>query len=210
MNKLKLIGVLGAVVIVGLSGRLGAKGFDYTYAGGGFVSYTPSGGGSSGVGPYLDGSYNFNPHFNVVGGYQYLSYGHGINANDLDVGVGFHTALTTRQPIDFVAEALFLHSQFDISCGLPGCGGASASANGFGLAGGVRWHPMVHKLEIDGLVGLDAYSSCAGCQSSYETVTGAAQYFFTPRLSGIASLSVGTNSYGDQFTVGVNYYFPKP
>ncbi|MHB1543787.1 MAG: hypothetical protein ACYCS1_03085 [Gammaproteobacteria bacterium] len=209
MKNLKRILMIGTLVAVGVGGTLSAKGFDYTYVGGGFVSYTPSG-GSSGTGPYFDGSYNFNPHFNAVAGYQYLSYGQGVNGNDLDLGVGFHTALKTRQPIDLVAEALFLHSQFDVGCGLPGCGGASASANGFGLAGGVRWHPMVRKLEIDGLVGIDTYSGCTGCHSSYETVTGAVQYYFMPHLSGVASVSIGTNSYGDQFTVGVNYYFPRP
>jgi hypothetical protein len=207
MRNLKWALMISAVVALGLGGPLFAKGFNYTYVGGGFVSYTPSG-GSSATGPYLDGSYNFNPHFNVVAGYQYLSYGQGVNGNNLDLGVGFHTALETRQPIDLVVEALFLHTAFDVSCGLPGCGGASASANGFGLAGGVRWHPPVQKLEIDGLVGINTYNSCPGCHSSFETVTGAVQYYFMPHLSGVASLSIGTNSYGDQFTVGVNYYFP--
>lgn len=206
MNHLKRIFCIGAMVAIGMSGPVWAHGFNYTYIGGGFASYSPSG-GSTGTGPYLDGSYNFDPHFNVLAGYQYLGYGGGVNANNLDFGIGFHTALHTQQPLDLVVEGLFLHSEFDVGCPVPGCG-ASASANGFGLVGGVRWHPRVRKLEIDGLVGIDTFSSCAGCQSSYMTITGVAQYYFTTRLSGVASFGVGTNNFGDQFTIGVNYYFP--
>jgi hypothetical protein len=189
-------------------GPVWAQGFQYTYIGGGFASYSPNG-GSSGNGLDLYGSYNFNPHFNFLAGYEYLGYGGGVSTNNLDLGVGFHTPLPTRQPLDFIAEALFLHDEFDVSvCGPFGCASGSNSTSGFEIAGGVRWHPPVRRLEIDGLLGVNTFGSCTDCPfSSAATVTGEAQYYFLKHLSGDAAITVGTNNYGNQFVLGVTYYF---
>jgi hypothetical protein len=200
---------LAAILVLALlSAPVWAQSFHYTYVGGGFASYSPNG-GSSGNGLDLFGSYNFNPHFNFLAGYEYLGYGGGVSANNLDLGVGFHTRLPTRQSLDFIAEALFLHDEFDVSACRPfGCIASSTGTSGFEIAGGVRWHPPLRRLEIDGLLGVNTFGSCTDCPfSSAATVTGEAQYYFLKHLSGDAAITVGTNNYGNQFTLGVTYYF---
>ena len=200
--------VLTALVLAPLLmlGRAQASDFSYTYLGGGYFNYSPSG-GSSGSGPFFDGSYNFQStnrylsHMNILADYSHASYGGGVSGNNYDIGLGGHFGLRSFPHLNILVRILYLHEEFSVSTPF---GSLSASANGLGFAGGVRWQPL-RRVEFDGLLEHDDYG-CTGC-TSYTTLGAQGQYYFTPHLTGLVGVTVGDDSYGDLFRVGVRYYF---
>ena len=140
-------------------------------------------------------------HMNILADYSHASYGGGVSGNNYDIGLGGHFGLRSFPHLNILVRILYLHEEFSVSTPF---GSLSASANGLGFAGGVRWQPL-RRVEFDGLLEHDDYG-CTGC-TSYTTLGAQGQYYFTPHLTGLFGVTVGDDSYGDLFRIGIRYYF---
>lgn len=163
-----------------------ASHFGYTYAEGGYLSENPSGGGSDLTGVFVDGSYELQPHWRIIGDFSNASCC-GITDNRYGAGAGYYTAVTSQ--LDFFADLSFLGQHLT----------NNGSHNGWGIDGGLRFMP-VDKLELDGMV------QHSDVNSTTENTLGVkALYSLTNEWRIFAGYS--NNSDEDDFQIGIRYVF---
>ena len=160
--------------------------FGYTYAEGGYLSENPSGGGSDLTGVFVDGSYELQPNWRILGSFSNASCC-GVTDNRYGAGVGYFTGINDK--IDFIADLSFL-GQHVTNAG---------SHNGWGVDGGLRFM-LAPKFELDGLV------QHTDINSKTENTLGVkGLYSLTDQWRLFAGYS--NNSDEDDFQLGVRYQF---
>jgi hypothetical protein len=121
-----------------------ADGFDYTYVEGGYVS------SSTDIGPFnvdgdglgIRGSIGLNDTLNLFADYSTADFDFGVDTSALDVGAGGHWGL--KDNLDFVGELSWVKLEADSAT-------ASASDDGLGLSGGLRYRAN-DKIELQGML----------------------------------------------------------
>lgn len=160
--------------------------FGYTYAEGGYLSENPSGGASDLTGAFVDGSYELQPNWRVIGQFSNASCC-GSTDNRYGAGAGYYTGIADK--IDFLADLSFLGQHVT----------NNGNHNGWGIDAGLRFMP-VDKLELDGLVQHSDVNS-----DTENTIAVKALYSLTNEWRLFAGYS--NNSDEDDFQVGVRYVF---
>ncbi|HEU4617204.1 MAG TPA: hypothetical protein VFV10_04150 [Gammaproteobacteria bacterium] len=121
-----------------------ADGFDYTYVEGGYLS------SSTDVGPFsvdgdglgIRGSFGLNDTLNLFADYSTEDFDFGVSTSAFDVGAGGHWGL--KDNLDFVGEVAWIRLEAD-------SGNASASDDGLGVSGGLRYRAN-DKVELQGML----------------------------------------------------------
>lgn len=160
--------------------------FGYSYAEGGYLSENPSGGGSDLTGVFVDGSYELQPNWRILGSFSNASCC-GSTDDRYAAGVGYFTGINDK--IDFLADLSFL-GQHVTNAG---------SHNGWGVDAGLRFM-VAPKFELDGLV------QHSDINSRTENTLGVkGLYSLTDQWRLFAGYS--NNSDEDDFQLGVRYVF---
>lgn len=160
--------------------------FGYTYAEGGYLSENPSGGGSDLTGVFVDGSYELQPNWRIIGSLSNATCC-GITDNRYEVGAGYYTGINSQ--LDFFADLSFIGQHVT----------NNGNHNGWGLEGGLRFMP-VEKLELDGMVQHTDVNS-----TTENTIGVKALYSLTNEWRLFAAYS--NNSDENDFQIGVRYVF---
>jgi hypothetical protein len=114
-----------------VSGAAFAEGFDYNYLDASYGQVEIDAGGSDvdGDGFGIGGSFALTDSFHVFGGYDTADFDFGIDATDLELGVGYNMPMSDT--VDFIASLSYLWTEVDTGFG-------SVDDNGFGLGVGLR------------------------------------------------------------------------
>jgi hypothetical protein len=118
------------VLLMSLAGAVSAEGLSYTYAELGYGRVNIDSPDVDGDGFGIGGSFALTDQFHLLGSYQTADFDFGVDYNELNLGVGFNTAMTDA--IDVVASLSYVN--VDVSAS----GFGSADDNGYSVGVGLR------------------------------------------------------------------------
>lgn len=157
----------------------------YNYAELRFVDVDTAGGD----GFSLNGSYELDENWLIVGGLTSLDFNNNVDSTVLEIGGGY--VWHYSQDFDLVSSLRFVRVDFDTPNG-------SGDDNGFALSAGARGL-LAPQFEIRGSV------NHVNLDNSDTFLELAGDYYFTERFSAGASLEFAGDT--DTFTIGARWFF---
>ena len=140
----------------------------------------------------IGGSFEDAENWHILGGYSSLGFDFGVDLNQLQLGGGYHTAISDTT--SFYANLLWVSAEVDAG------GIGSVDEDGFGIGIGLRSN-ITERVELEG--GLNYVDFGDGGDST--GVSGAAWYKFTEAFAVGVSVSAEEDVTG--FGIGGRYYF---
>jgi hypothetical protein len=182
--------IIGALLAVAAPGAALADEFSYSNFEVSWIDLSLDGGGVvdvNGDGLAIEGSYDLNKKFFLLGEYQDQSYDFGIDGNLLKLGAGIHHELSSK--LDFVGTLSYFDQEVKFN-------GLSADDNGLGIGGGIRsW--LGSKFQLDAMLNWVDWDE-AGSDTGVSVM---GRFYFTNKLA----LSFGTNMTDDVNTMRVGF-----
>lgn len=178
-----------------ISGAAFAEGFDYNYINGSYGQMEIDAGGADVDGDSIGigGSFAVSDSFHVFGGYDTADFDFGIDATDLQLGVGYN--MPVSDTVDFIGSVSYLWTEVDTGFG-------TVDDNGFGLGVGLR--AMASPVfELNGGVSYADYGSGSDGDTAFG---GGFLYHFTEAfavgLSGEWGDDISTYALNGRFSFG--------